>query len=120
MLKFVVVTETDIFGAKQKKRKKKKYYEGTKINDFAELVVGDYVVHESHGLGIYRGIEKVEMNGTIKDYLKIEYRDNGNRHLKNKDPEGGHRAAFFGIRKLLKFSSFSVIFCLFSEIGYEV
>ena len=43
--------------------------------------VGDYVVHETHGLGIYQGIEKVEMNGTVKDYIKISYRDGGNLYV---------------------------------------
>ena len=37
-------------------------YQGQKINDFNELRVGDYVVHESHGLGVYQGIEKVEVD----------------------------------------------------------
>ena len=35
--------------------------------------MGDYVVHENHGLGVYRGIEKVEMDHVVKDYIKIEY-----------------------------------------------
>ncbi|MDE6063250.1 MAG: DEAD/DEAH box helicase, partial [Lachnospiraceae bacterium] len=69
------------FGAQQKKRKKKPRYEGQKIKDFAELKVGDYVVHESHGLGIYRGIEKVEVEKVVKDYIKIEYRDGGNLYV---------------------------------------
>ena len=78
LLKFVVLSETDIFGAEKKKRKKaKKLYQGQKIKDFNELRVGDYVVHESHGIGIYRGIEKVEMEKVVKDYIKIEYRDGG-------------------------------------------
>lgn len=81
LLKFVVLSETDIFGAEKKKRKAKKLYQGQKIKDFHELKVGDYVVHESHGLGIYRGIEKVEMSGIVKDYIKIEYRDNGNLYV---------------------------------------
>ncbi len=81
MLKFVVLSETDIFGAEKKKKKKKKSYQGTKINDFNELKVGDYVVHENHGLGIYKGIEKVEMENVVKDYIKIEYRDGGNLYI---------------------------------------
>ena len=81
LLKFVVISESDIFGAQRKKKKKKKKYEGQKINDFSELKVGDYVVHESHGLGIYRGIEKVEVEKVIKDYIKIEYRDGGNLYI---------------------------------------
>ena len=81
LLKFVVLSESDIFGAGQKKKKRKPKYEGTKIKDFAELKVGDYVVHESHGLGIYRGIEKVEVEKVVKDYMKIEYRDGGNLYI---------------------------------------
>ncbi len=81
LLKFVVISESDIFGSDRKKKKKKKQYEGQKIKDFAELKVGDYVVHESHGLGIYRGIEKVEVEKVVKDYLKIEYRDGGNLYI---------------------------------------
>lgn len=81
LLKFVVLSETDIFGAEKKKKKAKKLYQGQKIKDFNELKVGDYVVHESHGLGIYRGIEKVEMEGVVKDYIKVEYRDGGNLYV---------------------------------------
>ncbi len=81
LLKFVVLSETDIFGAGRKKKKKKPRYEGQKIKDFNELRIGDYVVHESHGLGIYRGIEKVEVEKVVKDYLKIEYRDGGNLYI---------------------------------------
>ncbi|HBA47028.1 MAG TPA: transcription-repair coupling factor, partial [Lachnospiraceae bacterium] len=81
LLKFVVLSETDIFGAEKKKKKAKKLYQGQKIKDFNELKVGDYVVHESHGLGIYQGIDKVEMEGVVKDYIKIEYRDGGNLYV---------------------------------------
>lgn len=81
LLKFVVLSETDIFGAEKRKKKAKKLYQGQKIKDMGELKVGDYVVHESHGLGIYRGIEKVEMEGVVKDYIKIEYRDGGNLYV---------------------------------------
>ncbi|MBD5548028.1 MAG: transcription-repair coupling factor [Lachnospiraceae bacterium] len=81
LLKFVIISESDIFGADKKKKKKKKTYEGRKINDFNELKVGDYVVHENHGLGIYKGIEKVEIEKVVKDYIKIEYRDGGNLYV---------------------------------------
>ena len=73
LLSFAVISESDIFGKEKKKRKKKKIYEGDKIASFSELSVGDYVVHENHGLGIYRGIEKIEVDKTTKDYIKIEY-----------------------------------------------
>ena len=81
-IKFAVITEGDMFGKEKKKRRRKKTsYEGRKIQSFSELSVGDYVVHEDHGLGIYRGIEKIERDGVIKDYLKVEYADNGSLYL---------------------------------------
>ena len=76
MLKFVVISESDIFGRKKKKKKRKKY-EGQRIQDFAELKPGDYVVHENHGIGVYKGIEKIEVEKIVKDYMKIVYAEGG-------------------------------------------
>ena len=81
LIKFALMTETDIFGQEQKKKKKKKNYNGQRIQDFAELSIGDFVVHEKHGLGIYRGIEKVEVDKIVKDYIKIEYRGGSNLYI---------------------------------------
>ena len=82
LLKFVVITQTDIFGReKAKKRRAKKQYSGKKIQSFSDLNIGDYVVHENHGLGIYRGIEKIEVDKVAKDYIKIEYADNSNLYI---------------------------------------
>lgn len=73
MIKFVVISDTDIFGQRKKKLRRKHGYKGTAISGFADLNVGDYVVHENHGLGIYKGIEKIEVDHVVKDYIKIEY-----------------------------------------------
>lgn len=82
LIKFVIIAETDIFGQEKKKvAKKKKKYEGKAIAGFNELSVGDYVVHENHGLGIYRGIEKVTVDKIEKDYIKIEYASGGNLYI---------------------------------------
>lgn len=81
LIKFAVMTESDIFGQEQKKKKKKKNYSGSRIQDFAELSIGDFVVHEKHGLGIYRGIEKVEVDRIVKDYIKIKYRGGSNLYI---------------------------------------
>ena len=59
MQKFVLITETDIFGKEKKKNRKKSEYSGQKIQNFADLSIGDYVVHESHGLGIYQKRELI-------------------------------------------------------------
>ena len=80
LIKFAVMTESDIFGQEQKK-KTQKNYSGSRIQDFAELSIGDFVVHEKHGLGIYRGIEKVEVDRIVKDYIKIEYRGGSNLYI---------------------------------------
>lgn len=77
-LKYVILSENDIFGQRKVAKKKKTQYEGVKISSFNDLKVGDYVVHENHGLGVYKGIEKVEIDKVLKDYVKIEYADGGN------------------------------------------
>ena len=81
LIKFVVIAEKDIFGKEKRKQRKRKEYSGKKISSFTELSIGDYVVHERHGLGIYRGIEKVETNKTIKDYIKVEYDKGSNLYI---------------------------------------
>ena len=80
-LRFVVVTEGDIFGAKKKKKRKVKQYNGAAIHSFNDLKIGDYVVHENHGLGIYQGIEKIEKDHVTKDYLKVAYAAGSNLYV---------------------------------------
>lgn len=80
-IKYAVIAETDIFGAVKKKKQKKNKYSGQHISSFADLSIGDYVVHENHGLGIYKGIDKITVEKTIKDYIKIEYADKGNLYI---------------------------------------
>ena len=80
-LKFIVIAETDIFGPQRTKKKKTHRYEGESIRDFAQLKAGDYVVHEDHGIGIYRGVEKIVVEGIAKDYLKIEYGGGGTLYV---------------------------------------
>lgn len=81
LLSFAVISESDIFGAEKRKKTKRKIYDGEKISSFTDLSIGDYVVHENHGLGIYRGIEKIEVDKTVKDYIKIEYDKGGNLYI---------------------------------------
>ena len=81
ILQFAVITETDIFGGEKKKKKRHRTYEGEKIQNFTDLNVGDYVVHENHGLGIYKGIEKIEVDKILKDYIKIEYAGGSNLYI---------------------------------------
>ena len=71
LIKFAIIAESDIFGEEKKKKRREKLYEGEKVKSFMDLSIGDYVVHENHGLGVYKGIEKVEVDGVAKDYIKI-------------------------------------------------
>ncbi len=80
-IKMVVISESDIFGTKKPRKKRKTNYQGNKINSFTDLNLGDYVVHENHGLGIYRGIEKIEVEKKSKDYIKIEYAGTGTLYI---------------------------------------
>ena len=76
LIKFIVIAESDIF-PERKKKKRKKLKDGQSVRSFDELSVGDYVIHESHGLGVYEGIEKVTVENVTKDYMRIRYRDDG-------------------------------------------
>ena len=81
MLKFAVLSESDIFGHQKKKKRRVSAHTGKTIASFTQLHPGDYVVHENHGIGIYRGIEKILSDGVQKDYMKIEYAGNSNLYV---------------------------------------
>ena len=78
---FVAISEGDIFGRIRRKKRHKKTFTGMGASGFSQLSVGDYVVHENHGLGIYRGIEHIEIDGVTKDYMKIEYAGDSNLYI---------------------------------------
>ena len=77
---YVFLSDSDIYGHARKKSKKKKA-DAKAVLNFSDLHVGDYVVHESYGLGIYKGMEQIEHDHIIKDYLKIEYAKGGNLYV---------------------------------------
>ena len=60
------VEEADA-GAKRRKKNK------DALSSLADVKPGDYVVHQSHGIGMYAGIQRLEVQGATKDYLKIQY-----------------------------------------------
>jgi transcription-repair coupling factor (superfamily II helicase) len=71
----VVITEGEMFSQKQRKARKidKKIDNAERIKSYTELKVGDYVVHQNHGIGKYMGIGTLEIGGIHKDYLHILY-----------------------------------------------
>ncbi len=74
LLRTAILGDREIFGDTRKKRKRMKTRPGDKISSFTELKPGDYVVHQSHGIGVYTGIEQLTVDAVRKDYLKIQYR----------------------------------------------
>lgn len=73
---FVVVSDKEVFGQDRKKlAKTSSKHKGRPISLFSDLSVGDYVVHQAHGIGQYIGIEKLMVESVKKDYLKIRYQD---------------------------------------------
>ncbi len=71
----VVVSDADIWGEGYRKSKSRKH-SGERISTFTDLKTGDYVVHEDHGVGIYRGMTRIQSEGTWRDYLLIQYDGN--------------------------------------------
>ncbi|MDO4545616.1 MAG: transcription-repair coupling factor [Bacillota bacterium] len=71
--KVCYIWEGDIFGGHRTTRRKKKKTRGQQIKSFADVQTGDYVVHESHGIGKFTGIEQLIVQGVKKDYLKVKY-----------------------------------------------
>jgi len=73
---FVVISDDEIFGRDRRKTAKSRgKYNGRPISVFTDLAVGDYVVHQTHGIGQYVGLEKLTVEGVKKDYLKIRYQE---------------------------------------------
>ncbi len=81
MIRFYVLTEGDLFGGMRKKKRSYKSDPGKAVTELSSLSVGDYVIHENHGLGIYQGTERIERGGIARDYMKITYGDGGNLYL---------------------------------------
>ena len=70
--KLAIVSDTDLYGAGYRRTKTRKT-SGERIATFTDLKVGDYVVHEDHGVGIYQGTIRLQSEGTYRDYLAIQY-----------------------------------------------
>jgi len=78
----ILLTETELFKvSSQKKKGYIKYKDAKIINDYTELNIGDYVVHDTHGIGQYMGIKTLEVKGAHKDYLYIAYKGNDTLYI---------------------------------------
>src|SRR5690625_1860799 len=74
MQNLAIITEHELFKQRTRRtRRKQVTTNAERIQSYQELNVGDYVVHQSHGIGKYVGIETVEVNKLHQDYLVILY-----------------------------------------------
>ncbi len=76
---FEVISMKELSQSSRRKsgKKRRKFKQGQKLSSFADLTVGDYVVHENHGVGIYHGIVQMDDGDSKRDYFKIVYKDGG-------------------------------------------
>lgn len=80
-LKYMMITDGEIYGVHKKKKQQRKRKDAAPIKSFIDLKEGDLVVHESHGIGRYIGIEELKVDGIKKDYLKIRYSGEDNLYV---------------------------------------
>ena len=79
---YIVISEQEIFSTKNMyKSYKSNFKYGMKIKDITKLNIGDYIVHNIHGIGQYCGIKTISKNGLMKDYLQIIYKDNDSLYI---------------------------------------
>lgn len=73
--KLLVISSEEFFTTKTKKRKANNVFKQSEKVVFADLRIGDYVVHKVHGIGQYIGVNTIKTGEITKDYIKIRYRD---------------------------------------------
>jgi len=74
-IKFMLVQENEIFGRRKRPPRSLKTVRSSPIDTFVEINPGDYIVHVNHGIGQFKGIERITSLGHERDYIKIEYAD---------------------------------------------
>ena len=81
--KICYISDGNIFDSAKLYRKRKRRYAnlGQKLESFTELKAGEYVVHDNHGIGLFQGIETINSQGTVRDYIKIKYHGNGTLYI---------------------------------------
>ncbi|MDR0272323.1 MAG: transcription-repair coupling factor [Clostridiales bacterium] len=79
--KEIITTEKSHRKHKSKSKSRRRQYHAETISHFTDLRIGDYIVHDNHGIGIFRGIEQVTSDGLSRDYLKLEYSDGGHLYV---------------------------------------
>jgi len=80
-LGLILLTELELFGAQRRRLKRPPYQRGAELTAFTDLQVGDLVVHEEHGIGLYLGLKTLAVDGREGDFLLLEYADGARLYL---------------------------------------
>jgi transcription-repair coupling factor (superfamily II helicase) len=73
-LRICIISDSEVFGQSKRKSTRRGNKKGVgKIKSFTELKLGDYVVHVNHGIGVYKGIKQLDVQGHKKDFLELSY-----------------------------------------------
>lgn len=80
-LKLAVISDKEVFGAGKKKSGKKSKKSKDRTLSITDLNVGNFVVHENHGIGQYEGVEQLNIQGVKKDFLAIQYKGKDKLYL---------------------------------------
>lgn len=72
-LSFMLITHGRVTGGNGKRKAASKHKMGERLRSISDITPGDYVVHSAHGIGVYEGIHKLDVQGVVKDYIKIRY-----------------------------------------------
>ena len=79
---FIIITDKDLFDIRsERKNYKTKFKYSTKIRDINKLEIGDYIVHNACGIGVYNGIKTLSMNDIKKDYIELLYKNNDKLYI---------------------------------------
>lgn len=80
---YIFLTEFELYKEKTKERNKykSKFKHSTRINSLDNLEIGDYVVHQAHGIGVYNGIKTISKNKQLKDYIEVLYHGNDKLYI---------------------------------------
>ena len=83
--KTIIMTDRELFNKRSKEvtASKKSYFKEKPeyIENINDIKSGEFVVHTIHGLGVYNGLSKQEIDGQLKDYLTIEYANKDRLHI---------------------------------------
>lgn len=79
---YIFISEYELYNKKKEtKRRKFNFNFATRIKDLNKLEIGDYVVHDSHGIGVYNGIKTLSKNNMLQDYIEVLYADNDKLYI---------------------------------------